>query len=44
MAVMEGEVDALLAWEAANAQVTMTDIENQVLSTHRRISKRDWQK
>jgi hypothetical protein len=40
MAMMEGEVDALLAWEATRGQVTMTEIEDQVLSARRRISER----
>ena len=39
MAAMEQEIDRLLEWESNAAKVTMTDIEDQVLTMRRRISE-----
>ena len=39
MAAMEQEIDRLLEWESQAAQVTMTDIEDQVLGMRRRVSE-----
>ena len=35
---MEAEVDRLLAWEDETEQVSMTDIEDQVLAVRQRLS------
>lgn len=40
LAEMEQEIDRLLEWESQAAKVTLTDIEEQVLATRRRLSER----
>lgn len=40
VSAFETEVDRLLAWEDESEQVTITDIEEQVLVARRRISER----
>jgi hypothetical protein len=40
MAEMEREIDSLLKWEDQTERVTVTDLEEKVLGTRRRLSER----